>query len=124
VKESGDIAEKDMPEFLGSTHVVLNCSRVDTFGLAIVEALMCGTPVISSGLETHKALGVSGMFHVQRLEDYLTVVGWLKNRWINNREEYNLISSMGRSSAQKYDLPIVVDQLENMFLEVANCAKQ
>jgi glycosyltransferase involved in cell wall biosynthesis len=124
VKESGDIAEKDMPMFLGSAHVVLNCSRVDTFGLAIVESLMCGTPVISSGLETHKALGVSGVFHVQRPEDYLTVVGWLKNRWLRNREEYNLISSMSRSSAQKYDTVKVIDELENMFLEVAHCAKQ
>jgi glycosyltransferase involved in cell wall biosynthesis len=122
VKESGDIAEKNMPEFLGSAHVVLNCSRVDTFGLAIVESLMGGTPVVSSGLETHKALNVSGVFHVQRPEDYLTVIGWLKNRWLNNREEYNLICSMGRESALKYDTVKIVDQLENMFLEVAHYA--
>jgi glycosyltransferase involved in cell wall biosynthesis len=122
VKESGDIAERDMPEFLGLAHVVLNCSRVDTFGLSIIESLMCGTPVISSGLETHKALAVSSVFHIQQIEDYLTLVTWLKNRWIKDREEYNLISSIGRESALKYDTTKVVDQLENMFLEVANCA--
>jgi glycosyltransferase involved in cell wall biosynthesis len=120
VKESGDIPEKDMPKFLGSSHVVLNCSRVDTFGLINIEALMSGTPVISNGLETHKALEVSGIFYTQRIEDYLTLVTWLKNRWINDREEYNLISSMGRNSALKFEKEIVMDRLEAMFCKVAN----
>jgi glycosyltransferase involved in cell wall biosynthesis len=121
VKESGSIAEKDMPEFLGSAHVVLNCSKVDTFGLAIIEALMCSTPVISSGLATHKALGVN-LFYAKQEADYLELINQLKIKWINDRDDYYNLASLGRASALKYDTVKIVDQLENMFLEVAYCA--
>ena len=110
VKVSGNIPEDEMPEFLSDAHAILTPSRVDTFGLTLVESLMCGTPVIASPLASHLILGLP-LRYASSVKDYVFEVNWLKQN--------SLGSDFYRASALKYDKNFVMEQLENMLKEVA-----
>ncbi|MEM2525983.1 MAG: glycosyltransferase, partial [Candidatus Methanomethylicaceae archaeon] len=54
VKNVGYIKEEKLAEILSRAHVLLYPARLDTFGLSIIEALNCGTPVVTSNILAHK----------------------------------------------------------------------
>lgn len=114
VKVSGRIAEADMPEFLSDAHVVVAPSRVDTFGLSIVESEMCGTPVVTSPLPSHFELGLP-LRYANSPMDYLGEVNRLKHE-----PDFGLLSDVCRFSAMRFDKQQIVSKLEKMFIEVAN----
>jgi glycosyltransferase involved in cell wall biosynthesis len=113
VNVSGSIPEQDMPAFLSDAHVVLAPSRVDTFGLSIVEASMCGTPVVTSPLHSHLELGLP-LKYAESPQDYLNEVNKLR------KETVDLLSDVCRFSAMRYDKSFIMDKLEAMFCKVAN----
>jgi glycosyltransferase involved in cell wall biosynthesis len=113
VKVSGSVAESDMPSFLSDAHVVLAPSRTDTFGLSIVEALMCGTPVVTSPLPSHIELGLPLKYGVTP-NDYLQEVNKIK------KEPVGLLNDVCRLSALRFDKQQVMKRLEAMFCQVAN----
>jgi glycosyltransferase involved in cell wall biosynthesis len=112
VKVSGEIAEENMPEFLGTSNVVLAPSRVDTFGLSIVEAMMTGTPVITSPICNHYNLGLP-LKYAQTVDDYVNEVNHLKE------DPSSLLSDYCRASALKYDKKSILKKFEEMLIQVA-----
>jgi glycosyltransferase involved in cell wall biosynthesis len=123
-QESNNVPENDMPKFYSDSHVTLAPARVDTFGLSLVESLMCGTPVITSSILAHKRLNAK-LFYADTPTSIAMEVMNLKKLWQYNREKYNHLSLRGRQSVLGYDKPIVVDKIENMLREVASakCAR-
>jgi glycosyltransferase involved in cell wall biosynthesis len=113
VKVSGNIFESDMPSFLSDAHVVVAPSRVDTFGLAIVESMMCGTPVVTSPLPSHLELGLP-LKYANSTTDYLAEVNRLKAD-----SSFGLLSDFCRLSALRFDKKRIVAQLEAMLCQVA-----
>ena len=113
------IKEQDMPEFLSRSHVALLPSEVDTFGLAIVEALLCGTPVITTPLTTHKALQLP-LIYADSAKTFAEETKKLCNLWYNNKEKYFKLAQHCRQQALKYDKHNIMNKLENMFKEVYN----
>lgn len=115
---TGNILEKKMPEFYSRNHVTVVPARVDTFGLVNVESLLCGTPVVSSGLPTHKALGLP-ILYAYNLDQYIEKIELLKGMFYSGL--YKDLSDTCRITALMYDKYIIIDQLENMFEEVSKC---
>ena len=113
---TGGIPEKEMPLFYSKNHVTLVPSRVGTFDLVNVESMMCGTPVISSGLPTHRALDLP-LLYAHRIDDYIERIEGLKRLYEGGA--YGDISYLCRELALNYDKTKVIDQIENMFLEVS-----
>jgi len=113
----GKVKEAEMPEFLSCSHVSLLPSRVDTFGLAIVESLLCETPVITTPLETHKVLDLP-LLYGDSCEDYVLDILRLRVWWEDDRAKYNEFARQCRREALKYDQKVVMDRIEQMFKEV------
>lgn len=111
-----NIPENMMPQFYSDNHVTLVPARVDTFGLVNVESMLCGTPVISSGLPTHRALGLP-LKYAYGIDQYIKEIETLQGFF--DMDVYPDISKICRQSALKYGKSRVVDQLEAMFMEVA-----
>lgn len=114
-----NLAEALMPNFYSMNHLTVVPARVDTFGLTLVESLMCKTPVLSSGLETHKSLNLP-ISCAESLKDYAERILHFKS--IYKSVEYQKLVETGRTSAmQKYDKDKVINKLEAMLKEVAKC---
>lgn len=113
---SGSIREENMPSFFSKAHATLVPSIVDTFGLSIVESLLCETPVITTPLTTHEALGLP-LIYASTLREYMGAIVFLQKNW-EEGDFYRSFSKFCRLEAMKYDKTIIMDKLENMFKEV------
>ena len=114
-----NIAEALMPKFYSMNHLTIVPARVDTFGLTLVESLMCKTPVLSSGLETHKSLKLPISF-AEGIKEYAGRILYFKRTY--KSAGYQKLVEAGRTSAmQKYDKEKVINRLEAMLEEVARC---
>lgn len=115
----GQVPESDMPMFIGASHVAIVPSRVDTFGLSIVEALMCGVPTVTTSLLPHIRLGLP-IQYADTVEDYVRVILWYRQLWLEYPDSYNALCETIRFEAmRKYSMPSVMNQIESMFKEVA-----
>jgi glycosyltransferase involved in cell wall biosynthesis len=112
----GQVPENNLPFFIGKNHVTIIPSRVDTFGLSIVESMMCETPVITTPLSTHKALELPTLYATYP-EEFVEKIYTVKNLW-QTKKEYNELSRLCRISALRFDKKRIIDKLENMFKEV------
>ena len=112
--ETGNLCAEEVPVFLSRCHVVVVPTRVDTFGLTIVESAMCGALVISSGLPTHECLGLPLMY-ARKFSDYI--------HWITKLKQIHEVgwpdTSYMRKQALEYDKQAIIDRIEEMLVEVA-----
>jgi len=105
----GQIPEEEMPSFLSSSHVTIDPSRVDTFGLSIIESMLCSTPVITTPLLTHKALELP-LYYASTPSEYVDSINQLREM-----ENYKEFSIRCRVSALKFDKQKIIDRIEGMF---------
>lgn len=70
-----DLPERDLPSFYRAADFLLSTSRWEGFGLAIAEALACGTPaLLPADLGTARELLAAGGGHTYRTADDLRTV--------------------------------------------------
>jgi hypothetical protein len=102
-----------MPEWFSKRHVTLVPSRADTFCLTIPKSILCNTPVITSGLLAHRALGLP-IVQANTLTDYENSINDFYFKFLNGE-----IGNY-RGDALKFDKQIIMDRLEDMFIEVGS----
>lgn len=88
----GEIRQrKKLISVLQNMHVLLFTSRKDTFGLVMIEALVCGVPVLAlSSSAAAEVLNFIGARTVQSIQEVLSCIkekSWWKLYSFNNREE-------------------------------------
>jgi glycosyltransferase involved in cell wall biosynthesis len=110
--ESGGLSESEMVDFYSGCHLIIAPSRVDTFGLSLVEAALCGTAVATTTLPAHRALGLPLMY-ADSVEEYVTLINSFREL-----DAVRLGESM-RGAALRYDSVKVLPELERMLVEVA-----
>ena len=110
--ESGGLSESGMVDFYSACHLILAPSRVDTFGLSLVEAALCGTAVATTTLPAHRALGLPLMY-ADSVEEYVTLINSFREL-----DSVRLGEAM-RGAALRYDSAKVLPELERMLVEVA-----
>jgi glycosyltransferase involved in cell wall biosynthesis len=115
--ETGNVPEGKMPDFYSQNHLTIVPARVDTFGLVNVESNMCGTPVLSSGLPTHRALELP-LVYASNVQNYVDKI--LLFQEMIETDEYDLLTKQCVLSSQKYDKNLIIDRLEDMLIGVAN----
>ena len=60
VKFAGQVSQADMPALLRSADVMVDVSWYEPFGMACLEAMACGTPVIASAVGGHRDTVLDG----------------------------------------------------------------
>lgn len=120
VEFRGRIPNEEVPAALGKMDVFVNCSKQESFGVNILEAMACGVPVVATDCVGPKEIiedGVSGIIIKDRkpasLADKIMVL-------LNNPELSKKISIAGRERVLKYyDWANNVNDLEKLL--VNNC---
>ena len=122
VEFRGRIPNEEVPIALGKMDVFVNCSKQESFGVNILEAMACGIPVVATDCVGPKEIledGVSGVILKERTPECLaeTIIRLL--------EDESMRIKMGRAGrkrvCEKYDWSKNILTLENL-LEL-NCKK-
>ncbi|MCG2871979.1 MAG: glycosyltransferase family 4 protein [Sulfolobales archaeon] len=119
VKGLGFIPEEELVKYVSKAHVVVIPSRIDTFGLAIVEPMVYETPVITTPILAHEGLELQSLIYANSVEEFAKKILEIKDLWESDREEYYRLSKRVKEDAVKYDVNKVFPAYEQMFLEVA-----
>ncbi len=122
VKGLGTVSHENMREVYSRSHVLLQPSLSDTFGLVIVEALSCGIPVITTALPAHTSLGGT-LFYAQSVGEFTKQVLEIYKHWRDEPESFQQLRHSLRLGVLKFDIDNVFPQLENMFENVVNQGK-
>jgi glycosyltransferase involved in cell wall biosynthesis len=118
----GFVSEDRLPEVYARAHVLVNPTFVDTFGLAILESLACGTPVVTTPIPAHLGLELP-LFLASTVDDFVKVTMKIHKLWSHDPDSYERMCRAARNAATKYDVERVFPRIEKMFLEVAASRK-
>ena len=121
---NGTIPNTQVPDVLNSFDVFVNCSKAESFGVAVVEAMACKIPVIVTDTEGFKEVVVDGKTGIvlkdrkpETMADALTLL-------LHDKE---LSSEMGENGRKRvldiYDWDKNVTLMENLYEDVINDAK-
>jgi glycosyltransferase involved in cell wall biosynthesis len=121
-KEVHFLGKQDgLPEILGASDLFLMPSQSESFGLAALEAMSCGIPVISSSvgglpeLNIHNETGyIAEIGDIDRMTKYTLDL-------LTNKKKYNEFSKNARNRSVNFiDKKIIVPQYEDFYDKILN----
>jgi glycosyltransferase involved in cell wall biosynthesis len=113
----GFVNETELPKVYSKAHCVVYPSRIDTFGLVILESLACGTPVITSPIPAHLSLDLP-LFYANKPWEIAQRIVEVYRLW-EKSGEYDELCTSARKAALKYDIKNVFPRFEAMLTTVA-----
>lgn len=125
VKFNDTIPNSKIPSVLNTFDVFVNCSKQESFGVAIVEAMACELPVVATDTEGFREVvddGVTGIvLKDRRPESMANALAKL----LNNSELRMSMGSAGRKKVlSMYDWDKNVSIMENLYLETSHTHKK
>jgi len=118
VEGLGFVSDEELVDAYSSSHALVYPSRSDTFGLVILEALACNTPVVTTSIEPHRALGLP-LIYADSPREFVREVVRLYRMW-EEGTYWELVEGL-RDSVTRYDVRRVMPMIEDMLESVADC---
>ena len=109
----------DLPQLLATFDLFVSPSRLESFGLAIVEAMACGVPVIATGTG-----GAGEIIHegetgrLVPIGDAKALANGICDLLGNPAERERLSANARRDVADRFSLAKMVDATERIYLDV------
>jgi glycosyltransferase involved in cell wall biosynthesis len=109
------ISKQDIAEHLHKADYFIHASKVETFGVVIAEALLCGTPVICSNVGALPELinDSNGVLCENKVENWVNGLIEINNHNYNRKEISDQIKS-------KYNLESIGRQLTDIYLNIVS----
>ena len=113
---TGYVPHEDLPFFMNGAELFVFPSLYEGFGLPVLEAMRCGTPVISSNQSSiPEIMGGAGVLvdptDVQELADRII---WL----LRNKEERERLSRLGQAQAAGFSWTKVAEKTQQVYRSV------
>lgn len=120
VEFKGYVAPADLPGYYQQADIY--CSPAtgnESFGIVLLEAMACGTPVVASDIDGYRAVvtsGREGLLVPPRHPQYLAeaIITLAKDAVLRRR-----MGQAGRTTAEQYAWPRIVDQLEPIYQRIS-----
>ena len=112
-------SRSDVPEILAALDLFVYSSNHDTFGIAVVEAMMSGTPVVVNDLDVFKEITDEGRYaSLYKTKDEASLAQNI-HHLIQNTEERNELGLRGKQWAEKnYSIEAHIHQLNKLYSEL------
>lgn len=114
----GHPQDLELADLYSACSVLVCPSRGDTFGRVLVEALACGTPVITTSLPAHQALRLP-FIYADTVPEIVSAVGKLRQMWQGGSGDYLKLAEAGVREVGRYDTEKLLPDFEQMLREVA-----
>jgi len=116
----GGLPQDELAKLLCSSHILLFPSRFETFGLAVLEALSSGMPVVCYDIpgapkDVVKKYDVGVVVKPFKTDDLVNGILGYHELWKNEPEEFKRLSLACRNVALRYDWSIIARCFDDMF---------
>lgn len=98
----GTIPNYEVPKAIQSMDVFINCSKQESFGVALVEAMACGVPVIATDTEGFKEVVVDKETGIIMQDRDPNTMAEAIETLLTNEELRNRYGSAGRERVVEY----------------------
>ena len=115
VEGLGFLDDKELVDLYSESHLLVHPSKSDMFGLVILEALACNTPVITTNISAHKALSLP-LIYANTVAEFVEKILEVYDLWRKGR--YEKLTSNLRAHVMKYDITRILPRIEDMFRNV------
>ncbi len=110
------LSQQELPLLYASAKVLLYPSFYEGFGLPIVEAMACGTPVITSNVSSMPEAGGDGGEYVNP-ESVIDIENKLKQVW-NDKEKRNKMIQKGFIQAKKFSWQRCAEETAGVYRQL------
>lgn len=107
IVQTGYVDDNDLPLLYNGAIAFIYPSLYEGFGLPILEAMQCGTPVISANNTSLPEVGGSAVLYIDGKDEKKTIVQLQKI--YNNPQIAEKLSKKGLQQAQKFNWQITAD---------------
>ncbi|MEM4704594.1 MAG: glycosyltransferase [Candidatus Bathyarchaeia archaeon] len=118
VQGLGFLPENELYRVYQRSHVVVYPSIADVFGLVILEAAACGTPVVTTPIKVHVDQNLP-LHYGENPHEFAEAILNINALWRENPHEYNKLSEKLLKSAEEYDVKRVFPLFEKMLRDIA-----
>ena len=117
VEGLGFLSDRELVDTYSSAHLLVYPSKSDMFGLVIVEAIACNTPVITTSIAAHKALNLP-LIYADSVDEFVSKIILIYKLWSRDGEYEDMIRGL-REHVAKYDVNKIMPGFEDMLRQVA-----
>jgi glycosyltransferase involved in cell wall biosynthesis len=110
----GFLSENELLCVYRRSHVVVYPSIADIFGLVILEAAACGTPVITTPIDAHSKQHLP-VLYARGVEGFTQAILYTRALWKDYPKKYGDWCKKLQISASRYDASKVLPLLEKML---------
>jgi len=110
----GFVSEEEKIRIIKSSNVLVNPSSVEGFGLILIEAMACGTPVVAKNLDTYFFCNKSNSVLYNNDEELENILIEL----IENKNMAKKLENGGTETSKKYSWDNVTKQVEDLYTRV------
>jgi alpha-1,3-mannosyltransferase len=115
VSWEGQVSDAALKALLARASLVVFPSEFEGFGLALLEAMAAGRPVIASAIPTHAEILGPGLVGLLVHFDDSTATGAIGALLAAPAEEREALGARARERSSAFDLPRLVDQVEELY---------
>lgn len=125
----GFVSDEKLKEYYAKASLYISTSRVESFGLTILEALFHGIPVIafddSEGPEDIlKEVPYGKLVRKYDIDEYVRTIFYYYDLWAENHHRYvEMKKKISKSAMDKYNKEILMSRIISMLLNLVNANK-
>lgn len=121
----GTVKNEEIPEALNEFDIFVNCSKMESFGVTVVEAMSCECPVIVTQTEGYKEIVVDGETGIVLSDREPETMAKAMVYLLDDQEKRIKMGKQGRKRVkEKYDWEKNVMIMERLFHNVAQKYKK
>jgi len=118
VRWEGQVSDAALKSLLAHASVVVFPSEFEGFGLALLEAMAAGRPVIASAIPTHAEVLGPGLAELLVHFDDSTATDTIASLLAAPTGDREALGAQARERSRAFDLPRLVDQVEELYRSI------
>jgi glycosyltransferase involved in cell wall biosynthesis len=120
IRVAGSIPRSEVPSWLASGEIFLNTTRLESFGLGVLEAALVGLPIVTTNVGEIPFLWEDEMTALLVPSDDPAAMAHALRRLLTDPLLANYLSQNARCKAEQFDWSVVLPRWERLFLEAAH----
>jgi glycosyltransferase involved in cell wall biosynthesis len=117
---TGPVSKQDVPTRLGEHDIFINTTRVESFGVGVMEAAAVGLPIITTNVGELPLLWTHEQDALLVPKDDPVAMACAVERVLTEKDLAARLTANARKKAEEHDWPVIVSRWEQLFYEVQN----